>query len=137
MHLFPNPIKDVQIKTGMEALFAGYRIDWGDNKDFYTYGGAFADYIGPLVSGKTYYPMVFEFGTFDSQKTFGSLRQLYYMILENQGFHYGYKDEKTEARIKKDFLELFFPSDQAWRSKAIVDAKRILMLVLERLGTSN
>ena len=137
MHLFPNPIKDVQIKTGMEALFAGYRIDWGDNKDFYTYGGAFADYIGPLVSGKTYYPMVFEFGTFDSQKTFGSLRQLYYMILENQGFHYGYKDEKTEARVKKDFLEMFFPSDQAWRSKAIVDAKRILMLVLERLGTRN
>lgn len=137
MNLFPNPIKDVKIKTGMEALFPGYRIDWGDSKDFYTYGGAFADYIGPLVPGKTYYPMVFEFGTFDSQKTFGSLRQLYYMILENQGFHYGYKDEKTEARIKKDFRELFFPSDQSWRSKTIMDAKKILELVLERLGTSN
>jgi len=59
------------------------------------------------------------------------------MILENQGFHYGYKDEKTEARIKKDFRELFFPSDQAWRSKTIMDAKKILELVLERLGTSN
>lgn len=137
MNLFPNPIKDVKIKAGLEALFAGYRIDWGDSEDFYTYGGAFADYIGPLVPGKTYYPMVFEFGTFDSQKTFGSLRQLYYMILENQGFHYGYKDEKTEARIKKDFREMFFPSDKAWRSKTIMDAKEILQMVLERLGTSN
>lgn len=137
MHLFSRPIEDVKIKTGMEALFAGYRIDWGDSKDFYTIGGGFADYVGALVSGKTYYPMPFEFGTFDSQKTFGSLRSLHYMILENQGFHYGYEDEKTEARIKKDFRELFFPSDEAWRLKAIMDAKRILELVLERLGTSS
>lgn len=137
MHLFPNPVKDAEIKAEMEELFAGNPIDWGDSQDFYTISGSFADYIGSLAPGKTYYPMVFEFGTFDSQKTFGSLRSLHYTVLENQGFHYGYKDEKTEARIKNDFREVFFPSDQAWRSKAIMDAKEILELVLERLGTSN
>jgi hypothetical protein len=56
------------------------------------------------------------------------------VVLENQGFHHGYKNEKAEAKIKENFRELFFPSNQAWRSKAIMDAKKILELVLERLG---
>lgn len=135
MHLFPNPMKDADIKADMEALFAGYTIDWGDSDNFYTYTGSFADYIGALAPGKTYYPMVFEFGTMDSQKTFGSLRSLHNMILENQGFHHGYKSEKTEAKIKENFLEMFYPSSIAWRSKVIMDTKEILELVLERLGT--
>ena len=55
------------------------------------------------------------------------------MMLENQAFHYGTEDETTKAKIKRDFLEMFFPSDPAWRSKAGQDAERILALVLERL----
>jgi hypothetical protein len=135
LHLFPNPVKDADIKADMETLFAGYTIDWGDSDDFYTYTGSFADYIGALVPGKTYYPMVFEFGTMDSQKTFGSLRSLHNMILENQGFHHGYKNENAEAKIRENFLEMFCPSHKAWRSKVIMDAKDILELVLERFGT--
>ena len=135
MHLFPNPVEDADIKAGIEELFAGYTIDWGDSDDFYTYTGSFADYIGSLAPGKTYYPMVFEFGTMDSQKSFGSIRSLHNFILENQGYHYGYKNEKTEAKIKENFLEMFYPSDKAWRSKVIMDSKNILELVFERLGT--
>lgn len=134
MHLFPNPMEDSDIKADMEALFAGYTIDWGDSADFYTVTGSFADYIGSLASGKTHYPMAFEFGTLDSQKTFGSIRSLHNFILENQGFHHGYKNEKTEAKIKANFLEMHFPSNKAWRSKVIMDAKEILELVFERLG---
>ena len=133
MHLFAGPVRDADIKAEMEFLFAGYRVDWADNEGFYTVSGAFADYIGSLAPGKKYYAMPLEFGTLDSQKFFGSLKSLHIMMLENQGFHYGTKDERTESRIKRDFLEMFFPSDPAWRSKAIMDAKRILELVLERL----
>jgi hypothetical protein len=78
--------------------------------------------------------MPIEYGTLDSQKTFGSIRSLHNMILENQGFHHGYKNERAEARIKKAYREMFYPSDKAWRSKAIGDAKRMLELMLERLG---
>jgi hypothetical protein len=78
--------------------------------------------------------MMFEFGTLDSQKTFGSLRSLHIYILENQGFHHGYKNEKTEAKIKENFLEMHFPSDKAWRSKVIMDSKKILEQVFEKLG---
>lgn len=134
MHLFPNPIEDAKIRTGMENLFAGYPIDWGDSGDFYTIGGPFAEYVGALAPGKVCYPMPIEYGTLDSQKTFGSIRSLQNMILENQGFHHGYQDEKAEARIKATFREMFYPSDKAWRSKAIGDAKRMLERVFERLG---
>jgi len=134
MHLFANPKEDSDVKADMEEIFAGYTIDWGDSDDFYTIMGAFADYIGSLAPGKKYYPMGFEFGTLDSQKTFGSLRSLHNFILENQGFHHGYKNEKTEAKIKENFLEMHCPSSKVWRSKVIMDAKKILGLVLERLG---
>lgn len=136
MHLFAEPVRDADTKAEMEALFAGYRVDWADNAGFYTVSGAFAESIGSLAPAKKYYAMPLEFGTFDSQKFFGSLKSLHIMMLENQGFHHGYKDETTEARIKRDFLEMFFPSDPAWRSKAIMDAKRILELVLERLPSA-
>jgi hypothetical protein len=133
-HLFPNPVEDPDIKAAMERLFAGYTIDWGDSDDFYIIKGSFADYIGSLAPGKTYYPMVFEFGTLDSQKTFGSLRSLNNFILENQGFHHGYKNGRTEAKIKENFFEMHLPSSKAWRSKVIADSKKIINLVFERLG---
>jgi hypothetical protein len=133
MHLFAEPVRDAETKAEMEALFAGYRVDWADSAGFYTVSGSFADYLGSLAPGKKYYAMPLEFGTLDSQKLFGSLKSLHIMMLENQGFQYGYKDEKTEARIKRDFLEMFCPSDPVWRSKAVMDAKRILERVLEGL----
>lgn len=134
MHLFADPVRGADIKAEMEALFAGYRVDWADSAGFYTVSGAFADWIGSLAPGKKYYAMPLEFGTLDSQKILGSLKSLHIMMLENQGFHYGTEDERAETRIKRDFLEMFYPSDPAWRSKAIMDAKRILERVLERLG---
>ena len=82
-----------------------------------------------------YYPMLIEFGTLDSQKTFGSIRSLHNMILENQGFQNGYKNERTEKKIKENLLEMYYPSNNAWRSKVIADAKTVLVLVFERLGT--
>jgi len=134
MHLFANPIENAKLKTGLEALFDGYTIDWGDSEDFYTIGGSFAEYVGSLAPGKAYYAMPIEYGTLDSQRTYGSIRSLQNMILENQGFHQGYQNKKAEARIKKTFREMFYPSDKAWRSKAVSDVKRMLELVFDRLG---
>lgn len=133
LHLTPNPVDDPVIRSEMEEIFSGYAIDWGDTEDFYTISGSYADYVGTLVPGKTYYPMVFEFGTLDSQTTLGSIRSLQIMIYESQGYHHGYADPKAEAAITTMFSEMFFPQDQAWRSKALADAKRLFETVLERL----
>ena len=134
MHLFPNPIKDPVIKQGVEDLFAGYEIDWGDSDDFYTILGSFADWVGTLGNNKIYYPMVFEYGTLDSQKTFGSIRSLQNMILENEGFYHGYENDRTKEKINNQFREMFYPSSPEWRTKVTLDSKEILGKVFERLG---
>ena len=75
--------------------------------------------------------MIFEWGTFDSQKTFGSLKSLQKMINENQGVQYGFKNEKQEKKIKKSSLELYYPDSEAWRSEVIRSGRDMLDLALE------
>ncbi len=115
LHLFPMPIEDKKIKKDLENIFSGNHIDWGDGDDFYTVTGDFTSYIGQVLPGKYYLPMAFEFGTLDSQTTMGSITSLHNMIVENQGFHYGYKTKKDELKIKTDLLEMYYPSSENWR----------------------
>ncbi len=133
LHLFPNPIEDPIVKSGLENIFSGYQIDWGDSDDFYTILGSYVDWIGSLAPGKLNLPMVIEFGTLDSQKTLGSIRSIQNMILENQGQHHGFKNERTEAKIKSRFREMYYPSSEEWRTKVILDSKEILEKVFQRL----
>jgi hypothetical protein len=132
LHLFPNPVKDPKIKSALENVFEGYNIDWGDSKNFYTINGAFSDYIGDLIPGKFYMPMVFEYGSLNSQTTIGSVKSLHNMILENQGTQFGYKTTKDSLKVKKTFMEMYNPSSEKWRSKVMNDSKTILEKALEK-----
>ncbi|UCG27127.1 MAG: DUF2817 domain-containing protein, partial [Bacteroidales bacterium] len=114
LHLFPNPVEDPKVREGIEFLFNGYQIDWGDTGDFYTITGDFCTFIGKVLPEKYVLPIIFEFGTMDSQKTLGSIRSAQIMINENQGIHRGYKNEKSEKRVKEDFLELYYPPSEIW-----------------------
>ena len=132
LHLFPNPVKDKKIKQDLENIFSEKHIDWGVDDDFYTVTGDFSTYIGQVLSRKYYLPMAFEFGTLDSQTTMGSIKSLHNMIVENQGFHHGYKTRKDELRIKTDVLEMYYPSSKNWRSKVIQDARKILSQAMKK-----
>jgi len=132
LHLFPNPIKDKKLKNDIEKIFSDNHIDWGDGDDFYTVTGDFTSYIGQIIPKKYYIPMVFEFGTLDSQTTMGSIKSLHNMIVENQGFHHNYKTKKDKTKINKGVLEMYYPSSKNWRSKAIEDAKIILSKSMEQ-----
>ena len=79
-----------------------------------------------MILKQYYIPMVFEFGTLDIQTTMGSIMSLHNMIVENQGFHHNYKTKKDETKINKGLLEMYYPSSENWKSKAIEDAKIIL-----------
>jgi len=132
LHLFPNPVDDPEVKGAMEIIFEGHTIDWGDSDDFYTINGAFSDYIGKILPGKFYMPMSFEFGTLNSQTTTGSVKSIHNMILENQGKHYGYKSKKDSLAVMKNFVEMYYPSSETWRSKALNDAFSVMEQVLNR-----
>jgi preprotein translocase subunit SecA len=125
MHLFPNPPKTQQIRQATEELYAGYQIDWGDSKDFYTINGDFSNLFVEMFPDKQIVPMTLEFGTMDSQKTMGSLKSIQTMILENQGFHHGYRNAHTEKVVKERIREMYNPSSEVWRTLVMDQASKI------------
>ena len=113
-------------------LFAGYKLDWGDEEGFYTNYGDFTVYMGELVPDSVYVPMTFEYGTMDSQTTMGSLLSVRNMILENQGFHYGYKTERDEKEVKGNFMEMYYPTAESWRTSVMDSSRDLLGVSLRR-----
>lgn len=126
LHLFIDKPEDEGQVRAMESVFKGSSIDWGNGTDFYTSTGEYTKWVGSLVPGKVYVPMLFEYGTMDSQKTFGSLKSMQIMILENQGNHYGFKTEDDRLKVKQLFDELYYPASPAWRSKVISDSDEMI-----------
>jgi len=132
LHLFPNQIDDPEIKAKTESVFEGHHIDWGDSGNFYTVSGGFADaFLKNLCADKQYLYMVFEWGTSDTDKTFGSIKSLQVMINENQGAHFGYKNDAQKKKILKAAREQDYPSSEAWRSNVMETGRDMLNLVLK------
>jgi len=126
LHLFPDPLKDPEKKAKIENIFSGTRIDWGDTDDFYTVTGSFTSYVGQIIPEKYYMTMTFEFGTLDTQSKMGIIKALHNVMIENQGVQNGYQTEKDETGVKSRYVEGYYPSSEAWRSKAINDARELL-----------
>lgn len=131
LHFFPNPVDSITEKH-IETIFDGYQIDWGDSDGFYTVTGDFVSFIGQLNKNKTYIPMTFEYGTLNSQKTSGSLESIHRMILENQGYHYGYKKNKDKIKVENDILEMYYPSSSEWRNTVMKNTESVYKQVLTK-----
>ena len=138
LHLFPNPVDDPDQVKKTEFVFAGHSIDWGDSDDFYTLLGGFADsFLSKIKPDATYLYMPFEWGTLDSQKTFGSLHSIQNIIIENQGHNYGYKNSKQQERIVNNLLESYYPKSDAWRSEVLASGRAMLNLVITQYPEVN
>ncbi len=133
LHLFFDPPKDPRVRERLEAVFAGQAIDWGSGADFYTVTGDVVGWIGSLRRSGLHLPAVFEYGTMDSQTTLGSIRSLHVTLLENQGVQHGYASPGDEARIRRDYQEMFNPSSPAWRTQVITDSRAMLRAVMDNL----
>lgn len=136
LHLFPNPVPE-NVKKLVENIYSGYTIDWGDNKDFYIVTGDFINYMGEINQNKKYIPMTFEYGTLNSQTTVGSIKSLHRMVMENEGFHYGYKSSRDSLKVNKKFIEMYFPSDQKWREQIMQETIEMFETILPRFKTMN
>ena len=138
LHLFPNDPRSDQIRKATTTLFAGYKIDWGTDEDFYTITGQFTDYLVTLAGKDTIFvPMVFEYGTLDSDTTGGAIESIKRTIQENQGHHHGYADPDSEQEIKQNYYEMFYPSSPHWRThilKNTIDMWATVLPRLEKLG---
>ena len=94
-------------------------------------GGFASSFLGDICPDTEYLYMVFEWGTKDSQKTFGSIKSLQAQIIENQGHHYGYINEKQKKKVLYRNMEQYNPESEAWRSEVINSGRDMLELVLK------
>lgn len=132
LHLLPNLIDDPELIRKTESVFEGQHIEWGNTDDFYTISGGFADaFLSKINPDALYLSMVFEWGTFDTEKTLGSIKSLQTMVNENQGSHYGYKNDAQEKKVRQSARELDYPSSDAWRSNTMETGRDMLSLVFK------
>ncbi len=131
LHFFSNP--KAKELPGFAEIFKGFSIDSGSDQDFYETSGSFERLTLKVFHDKNIViPMTFEFGTMDSQTIMGGFYSLRNMIYENQGVHHGYKTENDKDTVKKDFLDMFNPSDQSWRQKVLSQGTETLDTVVQR-----
>lgn len=117
--LLNAPKSNQKIKEYTNHLFNNKMVPDADG-NFYDEHGSFLDYISELCSnGQLSIPVMFEFGTTNSDDLLESLRIIVRLRDENQGFHYGYKTEKDFKSIRKEVEESINPSCNKWR-QAIV-----------------
>lgn len=132
MHLFINPVDDPKIKDGLDIIFKDETIDWGTGSDFYTINGEYLGWMNQLVDSTLCIPMLFEFGTLNSQTTFGSLKSIQTMINENQGYHYGFSSDESKKYINNHFKEMYYPSSPMWRTQVINLAQDKLTRMMQK-----
>jgi hypothetical protein len=135
LHFFPNPVKDEHARNTLEELFTSYDIDWGDKEKFYTVIGGFPTFIGKINPGKLFLPMTFEYGTMDSHTTFGSIKSLQIIINENQGIHHGYASKQDSIQSAEEFLNMYYPQSDAWKTQVILTTREAFDKLLPRFST--
>lgn len=95
--------------------------------EFYEIHGDMVDYqyqhVFSQMSGKDCFAATFEFGTYGDSALAG-VRSLFTMVIENQNYWHGSVDADTAAEVKHRFVELYYPSDPAWKKRALENARR-------------
>lgn len=138
LHLYPSPPASEAIERDTEIVFAGHHIDWPHlDDDFYATTGGFIDWVGKLLdpAAQRYVPMVFEYGTLDSQTTPGAIDSLQRTVLENQGVHHGHASPADEAEVARRFREMFYPSSPRWRTEIMARTRDLWPVILGRFAT--
>lgn len=108
-----------------------------DPAEFYAMQGDMIDYLYTLARqefpGKRLYATSFEFGT-EGDSLGATVRSLRAMVLENQMHWFGATTQEVRERIERDFAELFFPSEERWRAKAVADGRQAFRGILSAEG---
>lgn len=118
-------------------LYSPTPIDFGNTKNFYETNGDVLTYFTEKYKKQSdIIPVTFEFGTLNSQSTWGSIESLYRMRSENQAFQYKSADAASDADIKKLFKEMFYPSEFEWRDQVLAQTKAELDKIIKRLETA-
>jgi predicted deacylase len=118
--------------VGMLAGQAGITFRSADSPGFYATFGDVIDFVPQLAPDpERVLAVTMEYGTLGSD-TLSQLKSAQRLILENQAFFHGCATPSVLAAVRRNFSELFNPSDGAWRRKVIEIAARVFTRLAER-----
>ncbi len=124
-----NSVHEKRNSKSLQERFNYPLVAKTDPEEFYPMQGDMVDYFYQYMDDhhqdKYFYGTSFEFGTLG--EGFSAVaRSLKAMINENRLFHYGAKSKKVNDLVRYNFEELFNPTEQTWRQKALKDARHAL-----------
>ena len=115
--------------SGILAGQPGIVFRSGDSPGFFDTFGDVIDFVPMLAPDpERVLAVTMEYGTLGSD-TLSLLRSAQRLILENQAHFHGCASPSVYAAVRRNFVELFNPSDRLWRRKVIEIAARIFTLL--------
>ncbi|MBY0371727.1 DUF2817 domain-containing protein, partial [bacterium] len=127
LHLIPPPTRVEAVDKALRTVYGETSLEFPGTGEMYKTQGDLLDAVSVLSStGKTVVPVVYEFGTMDSQTTLGAIRSLHNIIAENQGYQWGYASEAQKQEIRRRFAEMFYPTSPEWRDAVLNQARSVL-----------
>jgi hypothetical protein len=123
--------------SGEAARKFGYpRVAAATADEFYAIQGDMIDYLYTVMAdefpGKPFYAATFEFGTYGAA-LWDNIRELRTMIFENRAHWFG-APPAAQAWLRREFDELYCPSEPAWLEKALADARQAFTGILKAEG---
>ena len=119
-----NSVFETMTEVESVAAFGYDHIIAYDSESFYATTGDTTDFFYRLAEQKQHenalFSTCFEFGTIGDE-FFDTILSLKYTVDENRN-HWYPTDNTTSAEIvRQNYLELFYPTETAWREKAVQD----------------
>ena len=128
-----NSVQDTTTEAEAVEMFGYDYVIAQDSEEFYVTFGDTTDYFYRLArsmeSDKDLYSTCFEFGTI-GDGFFDSILSLKYTVDENRQHWYPTDNIYTKAMVHENYMELFYPTETNWRTKAISDFKDAMNGVL-------
>ena len=132
MVIFNSVYETMNEKESQEAFGYDYVIAY-DSESFYATTGDTTDFFYRLAEQKQseaeLYSTCFEFGTIGDE-FFDTILSLKYTIDENQNHWYPTDNKLTEQIIHENYMELYYPTETAWREKTVADFKTAALGIL-------
>ena len=128
-----NSVYETMNEAQSREAFGYDHIIAYDSESFYATTGDTTDFFYRLAEQKQtsadLYSTCFEFGTI-GDAFFDTILSLKYTIDENQNHWYPTDNATSAEIIRQNYLELYYPTETAWREKTVEDFKTAALGVL-------
>ena len=121
-----NSVFETMTEAESVAAFGYGNVIAHDSESFYATTGDTTDFFYRLAQQKgaetALFSTCFEFGTI-GDAFFDTILSLKYTVDENRNHWYPTDNAISREIVRQNYLELFYPTETAWRQKTIEDFK--------------